>query len=187
MDAMGKATTTTTRRGVSIVSRGRWNYSRKEGTRSEDRFVSACEARGYTTKKSTREEDINLHIDYYVDRGQREAVSVDVKGGNHPHTIWVEFKNVRGNAGWMYGKADWIAFELPEVGGFAMVLRSELATLAEEIVEPVFVSKQAADRKLYQRKDRKDVISRLWLEDIQQCESYNILKYANPNTETRRG
>jgi len=167
---------------MSSVSRGRWSYSRREGTRSEDKFVAACQARGYETKKSSKEEDINLHIDYYVMRKGRKTVSVDVKGGNHPNVIWVEFKNVRGNEGWMYGKADWIAFELAEVGGFAMVLRSELAALAEEIVEPVFVDKKQADRKYYQRKDRKDVISRLWLSDIQKCNSYNILNYANPNS-----
>lgn len=167
---------------MSSVSRGRWNYSRKEGTRSEDKFVAACKARGYQTTKSSRDEDIHLHIDYYVMRNGRKTVSVDVKGGNHPNVIWVEFKNVRGNAGWMYGKADWIAFEIAEVGGFAMVLRSELAKLAEQIVEPVFVDKKEADRKYYQRKDRQDVISRLWLSDIQKCKSYNVLSYANPNS-----
>lgn len=165
---------------MSSVSRGRWSYSRKEGTRSEDKFIAACIQRGYKTKKSSREEDINLHIDYYVNRGSRSTVSVDVKGGNHPNVIWVEFKNVRGNDGWMYGKADWIAFELPEVGGFVMVLRKELASLAEEIVDPVFVDKKDADRKYYQRKGRLDVISRLWLDDLKRCPSYNILPYANP-------
>jgi len=167
---------------MSSVSKGRWGYSRTEGLRSEDKFVSACIAKGYETKKSTRDEDIHLHIDYYVTRKGRKTVSVDVKGGNHPNVIWVEFKNVRGNDGWMYGKADWIAFELPEVGGFAMVQRKELVALAEEIVEPVFVDKKEADRKYYQRKDRLDVISRLWLSDIQKCKSYNVLNYANPNS-----
>jgi len=164
---------------MSSVSKGRWGYSRKEGTRSEDKFVAACIQRGYKTKKSSREEDIHLHIDYYVTRGSRSTVSVDVKGGNHPKVIWVEFKNVRGNDGWMYGKADWIAFELPEVCGFVMVLREELALLAESIVEPVFVDKKDADRKYYQRKDRLDVISRLWLDDLKRCPSYNVLPYAN--------
>ena len=79
----------------------------------------------------------------------------------------------------MYGKADWIAFELPEVCGFVMVLREELASLAEEIVEPVFVDKKDADRKYYQRKDRLDVISRLWLDDLNRCPSYNVLPYAD--------
>ena len=164
---------------MSSVSKGRWGYSRKEGTRSEDKFVAACIQRGYETKKSSRDEDIHLHIDYYVTRGSRSTVSVDVKGGNHPKVIWVEFKNVRGNDGWMYGKADWIAFELPEVCGFVMVLRKELASLAESIVEPVFVDKKDADRKYYQRKDRFDVISRLWLDDLKRCPSYNVLPYAN--------
>ncbi len=164
---------------MSSVSRGRWGYSRMEGTRSEDKFVAACIQRGYETKKSSREEDIHLHIDYYVTRGSRSTVSVDVKGGNHPKVIWVEFKNVRGKDGWMYGKADWIAFELPEVCGFVMVLREELASLAESIVDPVFVGKKDADRKYYQRKDRLDVISRLWLDDLKRCPSYNVLPYAN--------
>jgi hypothetical protein len=164
---------------MSSVSKSRWGYSRKEGTRSEDKFVAACIQRGYETKKSSRDEDIHLHIDYYVTRGSRSTVSVDVKGGNHPKVIWVEFKNVRGNDGWMYGKADWIAFELPEVCGFVMVLRKELASLAESIVDPVFVDKKDADRKYYQRKDRLDVISRLWLDDLKRCPSYNVLPYAN--------
>lgn len=164
---------------MSSVSKGRWSYSRKEGTRSEDKFVAACIQRGYETKKSSKEQDIHLHIDYYVTRGSRSTVSVDVKGGNHPKVIWVEFKNVRGNDGWMYGKADWIAFELPEVCGFVMVLRKELASLAEEIVEPVFVDKKDADRKYYQRKGRLDIISRLWLDDLKRCPSYNVLPYAD--------
>lgn len=166
---------------MSSVQNSRWKYSKEVGSKTEDKFVLACQTRGDTVHKSSREEDIKLHIDYYVIRKDQSKVSVDVKGGNHPHTIWVEFKNVRGDDGWMYGEADWIAFEIAEVGGFAMVKRHELAELAERIVEPVFVDKANADRKLYQRKDRKDVISRLWLEDIQTCPSYSVLKYADPN------
>jgi hypothetical protein len=166
---------------MSSVQRSRWKYSKEVGLRTEDKFVSACQSRGDNVTKSSRDEDIKLHIDYYVMRKDQSTVSVDVKGGNHPNCIWVEFKNVRGDIGWMYGKADWIAFEVAEVGGFAMVKRSERADLSERIVEQVFVDKANADRKLYQRKDRKDVISRLWLEDIKQCQSYSVLKYSDPN------
>ena len=166
---------------MGSVSNERWDYSWKEGTRIEKKFVTACTGKGYEIKKSTKEEDINLHIDFYVNRKTKPTVSVDVKGGNHPNVIWVEFKNVRGKKGWLYGEADWIAFDIPEIKGFAMVLREELTDLAEQIVEPVFVSKNEADRKLYQRKNRKDVISRLWLQDIKCCPSYNILKYITNN------
>jgi hypothetical protein len=105
-----------------------------------------------------------------------------VKGGNHPNTIWVEFKNVNGDAGWMYGKAEYIAFDMPEMGGFVMVRTNELRNLCEAIVEPVFVTKQEATRKFYQRDGRQDVISRLELQDLQTLVSFKVLNYANPET-----
>ena len=132
--------------------------------------------------KSDRDTDIYDHIDYFVARINDET-SVDVKGGNHPSTIWVEFKNVHGNEGWLYGKAEYIAFDMPELGGFVMVGRRELARLSEKIVEPVFVTKQEATRKYYQRAGRQDVISRLELDDIKKLVSFKILKYANPRSE----
>jgi hypothetical protein len=61
-----------------------------------------------------------------------------------------------------------------------MVRTSELARLAEKIVEPVFVTKQDATRKYYQRAGRQDIISRLELTDLQRLVSYKILNYANP-------
>jgi len=92
----------------------------------------------------------------------------------------VEFKNVKGDNGWMYGKAEYIAFDMPEVGGFVMVRTQELARLCEKIVEPVFVTKQEATRKYYQREGRQDVISRLELQDIQRLISFKVLNYAEP-------
>lgn len=161
------------------ISQGRRNYSNQVGDMTAQRFVEACEAIGYACEKSDRNTDIYDHIDYFVTR-LNGTTSVDVKGGNHPNTIWVEFKNVNGDKGWMYGKAEYIAFDMPELGGFVMVRTKELARLAEKIVEPVFVTKQEATRKYYQREGRQDVISRLELPDLQKLVSYKILKYANP-------
>jgi hypothetical protein len=82
----------------------------------------------------------------------------------------------------MYGKAEYIAFDMPEVGGFVMVRTNELRNLCEKIVEPVFGTKQDATRKWYQREGRKDIISRLELQDLQQLVSFKVLNYANPET-----
>jgi len=54
--------------------------------------------------------------------------------------------------------------------------------LSEQIVEPVFVTKQEATRKYYQREGRQDVISRLELTDLQRLVSFKVLHYANPQT-----
>ena len=162
-----------------MVSKERRQYSNQVGDLTAQRFVEACEAIGYSCEKSDRNTDIYDHIDYFVTRLNDET-SVDVKGGNHPNTIWVEFKNVNGDAGWLYGKAQYIAFDMPELGGFVMVRTSELARLSEKIVEPVFVTKQEATRKWYQRAGRQDIISRLELQDLEKLVSFKILKYANP-------
>ena len=167
---------------MSVVTQHRRTYSNQQGNDAARRFVDACRSIGYETRKSTREEDMYDHIDYWVKRrglkGEVIESSFDVKGCNHPECIWIEFKNVNGNNGWMYGKADFIAFDLPEEGGFVIVLRKDLAEYAEAVVEMVFVSKAEATRKLYQRAGRQDVISRLHLEDLKKIKSYKLLRYA---------
>jgi len=167
---------------MSVVSHHRRTYSNQQGNESVRRFLDACNAIGYETRKASKEEDIYDHIDYWVKRrnykNEKIESGVDIKGCNHPECIWIEFKNVNGNKGWMYGKADFIAFDIPEIGGFAVVLRSQLAEYAELVVEETFVSKEEATRKLYQRAGRQDVISRLHLEDLQKIKSYKVLLYA---------
>tara|TARA_B100001287_G_scaffold273048_1_gene275790 strand:+ start:625 stop:978 length:354 start_codon:yes stop_codon:yes gene_type:complete len=103
---------------------------------------------------------------------------VDVKGNNLPDQIWVEFKNVRGNDGWLYGGATIIAFDMPEEGGFSIVDREELALFCEKHVKDEFVSnKDEAYLKKYTRKDRQDVISILKLHDIKSLMSYRVWEY----------
>ena len=160
------------------VSEERRIYSNKVGSDTENMFVQACEAFGYKCEKTDTQTDIYLHIDYYINRTDGSATSVDVKGGNYLNTIWVEFKNVCGSDGWVYGDAEFIAFDMPELFGFVMVKRKELVEHCEKIVEKVFVPKYQATRKLYQRAGRKDVISRLEITDLQEINSYKIIKYA---------
>jgi hypothetical protein len=105
--------------------------------------------------------------------------SVDVKGNNYPHEIWVEFINVRGNDGWLFGQAEYIAFDIEAIQGLAMVSRTELLALCERLVVKEFVPKQQAYHKLYNREGRHDVISRLELIDIAPLKTFKILNYAN--------
>jgi len=167
---------------MSFVTKGRREYSNRQGNESVRRFIDACRVIGYETRKSSREEDIFDHIDYWVKRrnykNEQIESGVDVKGGNSPECVWIEFKNVNGDNGWMYGEAEFIAFEMPEENGFVVVRRQELADYAELVVEETFVPKAEAYRKLYQRAGRQDVISLLYLDDLKELKSYKVLRYA---------
>ena len=162
-----------------MQSSNRRKYSNATGRVAEVRFVRAARNKGLHVTKSTHTEDMHDHIDYWLamsDLGKRWGV--DVKGNNLPDEIWVEFKNVRGDAGWLYGGATIIAFDIPEEGGFSIVDREELAFFCEKHVKNEAVSnKKDAYLKKYTRKDREDVITILKLHDIKSLLSYRVWEY----------
>ena len=162
-----------------MVSKERRNYSRQQGDLAEKRFIEACKAIAYEIKKATAQEDIYSHIDYWVKRKDADWYGVDVKGNRHPKTIWVEFKNVRGDEGWLNGLAEFIAFDIAEEGGFVVIRRQELLEWCIENVSADFVTKDKAHRNLYQREGREDVLTKLHLEDLKELNSYKLLRYAN--------
>ena len=98
---------------------------------AEVRFKRAAERLGFKVMKASPKEDMHKHIDYWLIYTDRKH-AVDVKGNNLPDEIWCEFKNVKGNPGWMYGNAHIIAFDMPEEGGFSVVDRQELAFWCEK-------------------------------------------------------
>jgi len=161
------------------VSQNRKRYSNATGRCAEVRFVRAARHKGLLVTKSSHTEDIHEHVDYWLamsDSGKRWGV--DVKGNNLPDEIWVEFKNVRGNPGWLYGGATIIAFDMPEEGGFSVVDRQELALFCEKHVKNEAVTdKKKAYLRRYSRKDRDDVISILKLHDIKSLVSYRVWEY----------
>ena len=91
----------------------------------------------------------------------------------------------------MLGEAKWIAFEICEVGGFVRVERKELLDWClsnVKFTEHVLYKKDAY-KKIYQRKDRKDKITMLVLNDLRQLKSFEIINYKksyiHPETEER--
>ncbi len=142
------------------------------------RFIRAARNKGLTVTKSSHTEDIHSHIDYWLALSGQKKWGVDVKGNNLPDEIWCEFKNVKGNPGWMYGGATIIAFDMPEEGGFAIVDREELAFFCEKHVsDEVVTDKRHAYLKKYTRKDREDVITILKLHDLKNLLSYRVWEY----------
>lgn len=161
------------------MHKNRRAYSGTTGRVAEVRFKRAAESLELIVTKSSHSEDIHQHIDYWLavnKDGKRWGV--DVKGNNLPDEIWCEFKNVRGNPGWMYGGARIIAFDMPEVGGFVIVNRDELAFWCEKnVLDETVIKKVDAYRKKYTRKDRSDVITKLNIYDLKELQSYRVWEY----------
>ena len=140
--------------------------------------MRAAEALGLQVQKSSRNEDINDHIDYWLTHNHSSRWGVDVKGNNLPDEIWVELKNVQGKPGWLHGKAKIIAFDMPEEGGFSILDRVNLLEWVDQnISKEVVTDKRMASGKLYQRKDRQDQITKLNLQDLKSLSSYRVWKY----------
>ena len=154
-------------------------YSNATGRMAEVRFVRAARNKGLLVTKATAKQDMHEHVDYWLAMNHDgKKWGVDVKGSNLPDEVWVEFKNVRGDDGWLYGGATIIAFDMPEEGGFAIVDRDELAFFCEKHVrdEKVTDKKHAYLRK-YTRQGREDVISILKLHDLKGLMSYRVWEY----------
>lgn len=136
----------------------RTNGSDVMGTQAEHSFINCMRSHGHKLNKSTREQDMHEHWDYLVD----DAHKVEVKGrkrakrsDDKPNDtiIYIEFANVNGDPGWIYGKADYIAFERPD--GFLMVPRCELAKLAEILIGDKWAKRPTLYQR-YRRNDRPD-------------------------------
>ena len=107
-------------------------------TRTKSRSSVCCTA--YTKGRGGTSGDLSeqfSHVDYVTDIGK-----IDVKARKRvsrtdedvqDELVWLEFKNVQGKQGWIYGKADIIAFEREE--DFLLVKRDDLAKLGEDLCD----------------------------------------------------
>ena len=152
---------------------GRHSLELNAGLREEIYFSEIASKRGYQVLNAPKDVNINQHIDLYLVHDE-DVIAVDVKArkklsrkdDNYSDDLtWIEFKNVRGNDGWLYGKADKIVFEREK--DFVLVNRLPLQNFCEQTVSEVFVDEsKEAIYKRYQRPSRKDVISLVRLDDI---------------------
>ena len=92
----------------------------KNGLIDEDFVMDAVKhTLGGEVERSTKYEDINKHVDFWWDSPRKGRIGIDVKGLNknkrgdneYDDSIhWLELQNVKGNDGWLKGKAEYIAF-----------------------------------------------------------------------------
>jgi len=146
----------------------------ESGLGAEQIFDQIAESKNLEVKNARRRENIHKHIDKYITQ-ESETWSVDIKARKKTSRsdssaqddwIWIEFQNVKGNNGWLYGEADNIAFETQD--SFVIVDRNSLVDYVENAVDmgkPVRKS-FLAKYKTYRRAGRNDLLTMVELSKI---------------------
>lgn len=151
------------------MSNWKQSQSWKDGQKVEDNFEVLLKKRDPECKRATREEQFR-HIDFHTFFGtidvkaKKKLNRLDNKGQDQ--YVWLEFKNIHGNTGWLCGETDIIAFERDN--DFVLVSRDRLLQMAKEkcdLNKKVMYSKDALYRA-YTRKGRKDLITIVKMSDI---------------------
>ena len=130
---------------------------------------------GGKAKKSTKQEDILLHVDFWWHDLEGNKYGIDVKGikknNRHDQTKdssihWVELQNVRGEKGWVYGEAVYIAFMTSD--SVLFVPRKKLAKFVEDMIQnKSIVNVNPKECYIpYQRAGRLDIIVKVPTSDL---------------------
>ena len=157
------------------------------GKEAEKKFFIFCSK--YPNIKirfATKYEEVIYHYDYVLQFNVNNIKSyfrVEVKSmkskkrgeKQDPDIIFLEYKNIKGGLGWLYGKADYIAFE--QKSYFILFPRIELIEFAENKMRNIEISEHSGNiNTLYSRKNRNDLIGCFLLEEIRsKCNNFYIL------------
>jgi hypothetical protein len=144
----------------------------KRGSEAEKLFKSLILKKGWECEEASKALE-QKHVDFIVTDPSKDPRKIEVKArkkvnrsdsGVDDNIIYVEFKNVAGYAGWIYGESDIIAFEQSD--HFLLVNRLALLDLCKKLVK----FDQKVDRptlyKVYTRFGRADVVSMIKVVDI---------------------
>lgn len=137
------------------------------GEEAERKFFEVMKSQCDNIKVSSKEENMFSHIDFFCD-----GVAYDVKAHKKLNrwdketsdSVWIEFRNVRGNRGWIKGDAHKIAFQ--KDNEFWIVDRVKLYTWLKEEIKDLTIYSSKQYKKLYQRQGRKDVITLINYSDL---------------------
>lgn len=144
-----------------------FDYRIDRMNQSEIEFAEIMKRKGKEVIFANKEQDMFEHWDVCCD-----GVKYDVKAqkklnrsdDEESDVIWIELTNVRGDIGWIKGKADKIAFQTKE--GFKIIDRENLFNFIVTFVPSTEVFGKKGYKQWYQRRYRKDVMTYVYPEDV---------------------
>lgn len=116
---------------------------KKYGKEVEEKFRTYAESKGLNVIDSSDRQNIYEHFDFKVTNSSGKTIKVEVKGEKRVNKseplskdyTWIEFVGITGHEGWMFGEADYMAFDRGDE--YTLVKRTELL---EEVVKKVFLN-----------------------------------------------
>ena len=157
-------------RGSSNQTYWDWigSASWRHGQEVESKFGDFLKKHYKDVRPATLQEQYK-HMDWICSIGSidiKAMKAVERSRGVQSEFIWIEFKNNCGDAGWLYGEQDFLAFEGAE--DYLLVRRGDLQELAEDLcnLDDKVESPKEALYKSYSRKNRRDVISMIRRDDL---------------------
>lgn len=145
------------------------------GEQAENLFMLLAIKRGWKVSASSQDQNINEHWDCLIEQGYT-SFKVEVKSkkritrgdrGTQQELTWIELHGVRPkDTGWLFGKADIIAFEKQD--SFLLVKKADLLAMVNKKVDLVAKVSEPKDAvyKIYRREGRKDKLTLLPMKDI---------------------
>lgn len=109
---------------------------------------------GNNAIKSSTFNDRTEHWDFEIKFDVKKIRSTDEFGESDYH--WIEIMNVNGHKGWLYGKADYIAFETKNY--WIIVETNALREFTERVLINSEITFTKEPYRIYRRKDRLDKV-----------------------------
>jgi hypothetical protein len=129
------------------------------GLKAEESFKKLL---GANATKSDQFSDRMDHWDFNVRFDVKKIRSTDEFGESDYH--WVELMNINGNQGWLYGKADYFAFETKNY--WVIVGAERLREFIERVVTNNEVIFKKEPYRIYRRSGRLDKVVMIPIIDL---------------------
>lgn len=133
------------------------------GKMKESAFASLFPRVSLPTQSQDMYEHWDLKIEAKIDvKSLKKQSREDIMYNENFH--WVELMNVRGDKSWLYGDADFFAFETEEY--WIIVAKTHLQDLVEGKTKGQEISESKDPYSLYRRKGRKDIVVKVKTLDL---------------------
>lgn len=161
------------------------DFSLSQGRSAENVFIAMAKSKGYTVTLANPHQERVEHWDVRLEKSGSPSLTVEIKsaksfpilhkGERTKNFFLLENKGVSGHDGWLWGKANVVAFEAEN--GFYIVPRKTLVEIFQKKCAKEWVDRREFMLyKTYGRRDRQDEVSAILISDVTATRNFSFWK-----------